>query len=92
MYLVSSTALPKSNAITLDDPQLATGASAVQRGRNPSHVCDYGSFVLPFEPQNDDARMLVRRVPLNISEVQIKSHENATFVSCPGRDCLVFGT
>ena len=35
---------------------------------HPAHVVDYGGLVLPLEPRNDNSRMLVRRVRLNIAK------------------------
>ena len=88
----NSTAVPKAYATILDNPQLRHRASAVQRGHNPPDIRDYGSFVLLFEPQNDNSGVLVRRVRLNIGEVQIKSQQNPAFASYSSCDHLVVGT
>jgi len=66
--LANSTAMAKAYAIILDNPQLAGWTSAIQSGRNPPNIRDYGGLVMSFDTQNDDSRVLVRRVRLDIEQ------------------------
>jgi hypothetical protein len=67
-------------------------APEFQGGRNPPDICHYGGFVLPFEPQNDNAGVLVRRTRLKIGEIQIEGQQDPAFVSHSGGQHAVIGS
>lgn len=79
--------MSKADAGTLDNPQLAHRATMSQRSRQTPDVGDDRCLVLMFESQNDHAGVFVRRICLNVREVQIEGDQNAVFK--PGGVCNI---
>ena len=83
-------AAPETNTIVLNDPQLTCRASLLQHCREPSHIRNDSRCILRSKAKYDDTRVLIRRVRLNIREVQIEREENSAFgPRPPGNDRIL---
>ncbi len=74
-------AMPKADAIALNNPQLTGWASTPHGSGNPAHVFNDGWLLLGFETEHDDSGVLIRRVGTNISEVPVKSEQHTALAT-----------
>jgi hypothetical protein len=89
---VRSNALPKTNSIAVDNPQLTGWIPIPQGSRQSPDEGQYREFILILDAHDDLPGVFAGRVGPNVCEVQVQGHQDSIISLARPCNCVIISS